>query len=121
VADPEAAACECVQGGAVARAVVCEYAFDLDAVAAVEGDRAVEKGDRRGRFLVVQDLGVGQAAVVVDGDVHELPADGVADSAGRVGVFAVVGRVALAADPFARATDDPAELLHVDVDELAGT
>jgi hypothetical protein len=59
--------------------------------------------------------------VVVDGDVHELPANGLADSAGRIGVLGVVGRVTLTADAFARATDDPAELLDVDMDELART
>jgi hypothetical protein len=121
VAEAESAAGEGVEGGSVAGAVVGEHPLNLDAVSAVKGDRALEKADRCRRPLVLQDLGVGHSAVVVDRDVHELLADGVADPAGRVGVLGVVGRVTLPADALARTTDDPAELFDVDMDELART
>jgi hypothetical protein len=117
--DAEAAAGERVQGGAVAGAIVGEHALNLDAVSVIEVDCALEEANRCLRFLIGQHLGVRHPAVVVDRDMDELPADGVADPAGSVGVLGVVGRVTHAADALARTTDDPAELLHVDMDELA--
>jgi hypothetical protein len=59
-------------------------------VAGEEGERAAEEADRCRGFLVGEDFDVGEPAVVVDRDVDELVADGVAASAGRVGVGAVV-------------------------------
>jgi hypothetical protein len=74
VADAESAASDRVEDGAVAGAVVCEELLDLDPVAAVEGNRTGEEAGRcRGR-LILEDFGVGKSAVVVDGDVDELPA-----------------------------------------------
>ena len=67
---------------AVAGAVVGDHALDRDAVAAVEGDRTAEEAGRGRGFLVGEDFGVGEAAVVVDGDVHVLPADGACVVAG---------------------------------------
>jgi hypothetical protein len=60
-------------------------------VPAIEGDRALEEVDRRLLPLVREHLRVGEAAVVVDADVHALVADVVAALAlevgpGRVGV-----------------------------------
>jgi hypothetical protein len=60
--------------------------------------------------LITQDLGVGQAAVVVDGDVHEVPAQ----AASTVLLLAAV-------QPPATAGRDLAELLDVDVNQIAGT
>ena len=76
VADAEVPAGERVHGGAVGGAVVGEHALDRDAVAGEEGERAREEADGGGRFLVGQDFGVGESAVVVDRDVDVLPADG---------------------------------------------
>jgi hypothetical protein len=104
---------------AVATAVVGQHALDADAVALVEGDGATKEAGRCCRLLVVEDLGVGEAAVVVDGDMDVLVADGVADAAGSVGVAAVVVLPAIA-DPPPGAAVDPAEFLDIDVEELAG-
>src|SRR6266550_1177022 len=68
VADAELAACERVQGASVAGAVVAEDCFDSYAVATVERDRTSEEGGRGDCFLVGSYFGVGEAAVVVDGD-----------------------------------------------------
>ena len=119
VLDPERFAGERVDRRAVAAAVVGKEALDIDAVAAVKRDRALQKRDRGRCFLIAEDFGVGEAAVVVDADVDELPADGVAALAGCVGEGAVVVRAGAAADAFAGAALDPAELLDVDVDKLA--
>src|SRR5688572_13712671 len=84
VADAERAAGERVDGGAVGGAVVGEHALDADAVAGVVGDGSVEEADRGCGFLVCEHFGVGEAAVVVHGDVHVFPADRVPSSAGAV-------------------------------------
>src|SRR5215213_5871675 len=119
VADRELAAGDGVHERAVGGAVVGQDRFDLDAVATVEGNGAAEEADRGRGFLVGEDFGVGEAAVIVDGDVDELVADGVASSSGLVDVARVV-MLSPAADAPAGATLDPAQLLDVDVDELAG-
>ena len=58
----------------------------MDAVAAVEGEGAAEEADGGRGFLVGEHLGVGEAAVVVDGDVDVLPADVPRSLAVAVGV-----------------------------------
>src|SRR5262249_32960604 len=70
-------------------------------------------------FLVGEDLGVGEPAVVVDRDVDVFVADAVPHLARLVGVFRVVV-LAAAADAPAGAPLDAAELLDVEMDELAG-
>jgi hypothetical protein len=104
--------------GAVGGAVVGQHALDDDAVAREEGSGAAQEGDGGGRFLVTKHLGVGESAVVVDRDVDVFPADGRAAMPVFVGEGWLVV-VAAAADPFPGATLDPAELLDVDVHELA--
>jgi hypothetical protein len=90
VFDAELAAGDGVDDAAVAGSVVCEDPFDGDAVAGEEGDGAAEEGGcRRGAF-VEEHLGGGETAVVVDGDVDVVVADGVAAFAGAVGQVAVV-------------------------------
>jgi len=121
VADAECATGERVQCREVRAAVVGEDALDLDAVAAVEGDRAVQERDRGCCFLVSEDLGVGEAAVVVDADVDELPADRAAVAAGGVSAARPVAARRASTNAFAGAARDPAELFDVDVDELAGS
>src|SRR5665213_3378038 len=81
MADAEPPTCERVNGGAVWGAVVGDEPFDCDPVTAVKGDGAAEESDRGRRLLVAEHFGVSEAAVVVDGDVDVLPADGVADLA----------------------------------------
>ena len=92
----------------VGQAVVGHDPLDADAEAGEPGERPGEEAGVSGR-LVGQDLGVGQARGVIDGDVQEFPADAALCCAPR----------AVAGDPVADAVD-PAELLDVDVDQLAG-
>src|SRR6188474_2655360 len=86
---------------------------DRHAEAVVIGDGGLEEGDRALRLLVRHDHGEGDARGVVDADMDELPA----------GAFTSGPCVAL---PPAVAGDavadlvEAAELLDVDVDELAG-
>src|ERR671918_843841 len=75
VLDGEAATAERMDRRDVGGAVVGEDSLHLDPVAAVEGERSSEEADCRPRLLVREHLGVGEAAVVVDGDVDVLPAD----------------------------------------------
>src|SRR6185312_10365773 len=97
-----------------------EQALGFDAVAAVEADCAAEKRDRGLGLLVAQNLDVGQARGVIDADMHVLPADraspdpsGVSETRHVVPAWAFAG-------PLARTALDASELLHVDVQELAG-
>src|ERR1700692_4097164 len=98
--------------GLVAGAVVGHDAFDLDAEAVVVGEGGLEEAGGASLLLVGHDLGEGDAGVVVDGDMDELPAE----------PFAPCPPVAL---PSAVAGDamtdsiDPAELLDVEVDHPA--
>src|SRR6059058_3660561 len=118
VADAERAAGDRVQGGDVGRAVVSHDALDDDAVALEELQRSPQKADRGRGLLVAQDLGVGQAGGVVDGDVDVVPADDLAIHAALVAAGAP--RVALnAGDALARPALDAPELFDVDMDQLA--
>src|SRR4051794_763841 len=69
VAQAHHAASDRVDGGAVGRAVVGHHPLDVDAVAAVERERALEERDRGGGLLIGEHLDVGQAGSVVDADV----------------------------------------------------
>jgi hypothetical protein len=122
VANAERAAGNRVHGRAIWRAVIGEHSLDLDAVALEELDRAAQEADGGRRLLVVEDLGVGQARGVVDGDVDELPAGQTALPASGItnppdGVPAHV----ITADPVPGAANDAAKLLDIDVDQLART
>jgi hypothetical protein len=117
VAHAERAAGDRVRRGDVAGSVVGHDALDRDAVRLEEGERSPEAGDRLAGVLALalEHLGVGEPGVVVDHHVHELPARAAA------ALRTDLDLVALAGDPVAGATHvDAAELLHVDVDELAG-
>src|SRR5215212_6949881 len=92
----------------IAGAVIREDALDADAEAAEEGDRAAEEAGRGRALLVGEHLDVGEPGGVVDGDVDELPTDPAAPRS-AVAVDAVAG------------TADLAQLLDVDVNELART
>src|SRR5947209_1390813 len=120
VFDAELSAAERVDRRGVGGSVVGEDPLDLDAVPLVVAGRAAEEGDSGGRSFVWEDFGVGEAGVIVDGDVDVLPAGGAAVAARAVGASGPVAAGAAAADAFAGAARDPAELLDVDVHELAG-
>src|SRR3990172_227091 len=117
VLDPELSAGKRVHYRDVGAAVVGEQLLDLDPVAAVEADGAAEEAGRGRRLLIGQHLRVGEAAVVVDGDVHVLPADRAPRLASLVGGGRVVVLRA-SADPPACSASDPAELLDIDVQQL---
>ena len=112
VADPECPAGERVDRRSIGGAVVGEQALDRDAVTTVELDGAAQKRDRCRGLLVGQNFGVGQARAVIDGDVHVVPADGLAALALAVGEGAVV--VLAAGHPVSGAALDAPELLDVD-------
>src|SRR5919108_3836895 len=111
VLDPEPPAGERVRDRDIRGAVVCEQPLDADAVATEEGERPAQEADRRHGLLVRQDLGVGEAAVVVDRDVHELPADRVPAVAVEVGEGGPVVALAAAEDALADAALDAPEAL----------
>jgi hypothetical protein len=106
VFDAQRFASERVDRGAVCVAVVGHQPLDPDPEGGEVGDRAAQEADRGRGFLVLEHLDVGEPRGVVDRDVNVLPADPAAPTA-PVAVHAVPGPA------------DPAELLDVDVDELA--
>ncbi len=106
--DPESAARDGVDGADVGGAVVGEDAFDGDPVAAEEAQGTDEEPGGRDCFLVAQDLGVGESAVVVDCDVDVFPADRAAIVAVAVTAARVRLSLAGAADAFPGAPFDSA-------------
>src|SRR6266853_975844 len=64
--------------GAVAGAIVGVNALGVDAVLLEEGQGGMEEGDGALRGFIGEELGEGEAGVVVDGDVQIFPA-GTAD------------------------------------------
>src|SRR5436190_8020692 len=120
VPDPQDAAGERMDRRDVGRSVVGHDALDPDAVAAEEANGAAEERDSGLGLLVAQDLDVGQARCVVDGDVHVFPADESAVAAGEVALAWTALKRPVAVDAVPGATGgDPAELLDIDVDQLA--
>src|SRR6185295_2447743 len=94
--------------GFVAGAVVRHHAFDLDAEARVIGERGLEEDCGAALPLTAHDLGEGDAGVIVDGDMDELPS----------GPF-VAAALPIAGGPVAGARE-AAELLDIEVDHLSG-
>jgi hypothetical protein len=80
--------------------------LDADAQCREVGAGAFEEGADASGALVGEHLRVGEAGAVIDADVQELPA-GATGAGGAIAVDAVAGAL------------DAAELLDVDVDELA--
>jgi len=111
MADARLPARERVEDRDVGCAVVGEHALDLDPVAGEEDERAVEEADRGRRLLVGEYFRVGEAAVVVDGDVDELATDRAPVAAGRVAAAWPLAARPAAANPFPGATFDPASFL----------
>ena len=92
--------------GDVTGAVVGHDRLDGDAAVVEPLDGTPEEGSGRGRSFVGEDLGVGHARRVVDGDVDELPPDA-SRSDRMISVHPVTD------------TSDTTQLLDIDVDELA--
>jgi len=97
--------------GSIAGSVVGHHGLDLDA--GVGEERAGASPEPGGRLaaLVAEDLRIGESAAVIDGVVQE----GVPHPA-----VAIATPVGPAEHPVTAAVRDAAELLDVDVDELAG-
>ena len=93
--------------GAIAGAVVGVDALGGDAVPGKEGEGGVEESDGTASGLVGEELGEGEAGMVVDGDVEELPT-------GARGVIVL----AIAGDAMAWA-HDAGELFDIEMDEFA--
>jgi hypothetical protein len=94
--------------GDVAAAVVGHDALDLDALTTVPAESATKEGDGCLRPFVGQELDVGQAAVIIDADVGELPAS------------AIRAAAPVAGDAVSNPPEAP-EFLGVEVEELART
>src|SRR5947199_3486348 len=97
----------------VAEAVVAQDTLDNHPAGPEPGFGPAPEGGRGGALLVGQDLGVSEAAEVVDGGVEV----GVADTA-AASAHAVAGLTADHSMP--AAIGNTAQLLHVHVDQLAG-
>jgi len=97
----------------VGEVVVGQDAFDDDAPGTEPGFGSAPEGGAGGAGLIGEDLGVDEAAVVVDGAVEV----GVADAGSAPGPGGGRGP---AQDPVAAAGRDLAQLLDVNVDQLAG-
>jgi hypothetical protein len=116
VAQAELGASERVLARDVGGAVVCHHALDADAAVGKPAERAAQEGDRGLGGERVEHLGVGQPGVVVDHHVHVFEAGLAAAMTGTQLASAVTDDAVAGA---ARA--DPAELLDVDVHQLART
>ena len=88
MADAESSARDRVHGRAVGATVVGDQPLGGDAIAGKVRDGAMKESDGGDRFLVGEDLDVGQAGGVVDRDVDVLPADELATDAFGVGAGA---------------------------------
>src|SRR5438067_5941392 len=109
VLEAEVAASVAEGEGLIAAAVVGHDADDGDAEAFVISHGRLEEGSGAVDLLVRLDLGEGDAGVIVNADVDELPADAAA--------VALAGAIAgdAVADPV-----ETTELFDIDVDHLAG-
>ena len=75
VLDPEPAESLGIAAGAKARAIVGHDALDLDAEVSKVAQGVEEKAQAGGSLLVGQDLRISEPRVVVDRQMHILPAD----------------------------------------------
>src|SRR5262249_17236659 len=92
----------------VAGTVVGHHALDLDAEARVVGDRGREESNGATPLLAGHDLGEGNAGMIVDGDVNELPA--------RTDVTAALPLADRSVSGLAETT----KFLDIDMDQFAG-
>ncbi len=107
MADAETTASIAEEARAVARAVVGQQTTNADAERAVVTDCGVEESDGGVAAFIGQDLREGQPGVVVNSDMHELPA-GAATALGLVGGNAMTG------------AEEASELLDVEMQQIAG-
>ena len=91
----------------IATAVVAEHPLSRHAAGVEPRDRPLQEGGARGAELIVQHLDIGQAAMVIDGDMHVLQP------------YPPTGAAAIAVNPMAHLADAP-ERLDVDVQQVAG-
>ena len=96
----------------VGRAVIAHDTFGGDAMVCEPFDRAGGEDDSTFLAFIRQQLGVGQAGGIIDGDVQELPTKTTPDGA----PIALSG--AIAGDPMTNSLDT-AELLDIDMDQFA--
>ena len=94
--------------GAISRTTIGKHALDVDAVVLVEAHGLLESVEDAGDFLVGEEAGESQAAVIVDGDVEGL------DAGPRIAKGAIAG----GADAGAC---EAAQFLDVEVEEFAGS
>src|SRR3954468_24049725 len=94
--------------------VVGEHALDGHVVAGKPGAGTAQEPGRGGVAFIGVGFDVGQAGVVVDGDVQV----GVGDSAAGMGFAVGVVLAPVQAPP--AAVGDPTELLDIDVQQFAG-
>ncbi len=107
MADAETTASIAEEARAIARAVVGEQTTNGDAEGAVVTDRGVEESHRGVAAFIGQDLREGEAGVVVNSDMHELPASA------ATGPRAISGNAMTGAE-------EAAELLDVEMQQIAG-
>jgi len=93
--------------GAIAVAVVGEQALDRDSLGCEPGDSAAQELAAAARVLIGEDFGIGDAGMVIDGHVHELPA-GAATSGAPPSSDAMTG------------LRETAQLLRIQVQQIAG-
>jgi len=92
--------------GAIAGTVIGEHAGDGDAESSIVVNGSLQEGGSRGSFLVGQDLREGNAGVVVDSDMHVLPA-GAMDAAASVAGDATTDGL------------ETSDLLDIEVEQIA--
>src|SRR5690606_11228776 len=90
--------------------IVSHHTLHFDAEAGVIGDGGLEEGDSALLALVVHNLDESDARGVIDADVDELPAD----------AEMTVDRTRMSSGDAVPHRANPAELLDVEMDELAG-
>ncbi len=96
------------EAGAIAGTVIGKHTGDGDAQAGVVVDGGLQEGGCGRGFLVGKDLREGNAGVVVDGDMHVLPARAMDAAATVAGDAATDGL-------------ETSDLLDVEVEEIAGS
>jgi hypothetical protein len=111
VPEAEPLACSAESKRFVAGTVVGHHSFDLDAETFIIGESGLQKASGAALLLVGHDFSEGDARVVVDGDMDELPTEALPSRS------AITLPPSIAGDAMAD-TIDPAELFDVDVDHL---
>jgi hypothetical protein len=97
--------------GAVAGSVVGHHGLDLESRGGEERGGAGPESGRSFFLLVAEDLGIGQAGVIVDGVVQERVA--------AASFFVVAVADSATVNPVAAPVGDAAEFLDINVDQLA--